>query len=201
MALASIIIYIFTAIIIVAFICNVTIEIYALSKVYEDSDRIPVREYALVLGTTPKRADGEPNRYFKYRMNAAAELLHKGKVRRVILSGDKHDEYDEPMSMLLDLSEKGISPEVCLLDGKGYDTIDSILNAKTIVGTDTVTIISQDFHCERAVFLAGVLGLNAIAFAAQEVEPFWKSKTKLREIPARIKVFKDIITFYIKRKR
>ena len=158
-----------TVVLLIVLICYISIEIYALNRVFGDIEVVPQREYFLVLGTGPTRKDGHPNRYFTYRMDAAAALYHRRKVSRFILSGDKHEDYDEPAA-------------ACILDGKGFDTIDSILHARDLSGCNSYIIVSQDFHCERAVFLAGSLGVKAIAFTADEVEPFWKSKTKVREI-------------------
>ena len=194
MQLLLLIIFILVAIVItVTLACYLMIEVYARRRVFDDVERIPDREFALVLGTGPTRKDGQPNRYFVRRMNAAAELYAKRKVKRFILSGDQHEDYDEPAAMLSALSKHGIPQEVCILDGKGYDTIDSILNARDIPGSESITIVSQEFHCERAVFISGCLGIKAIAFAAEDVEPFMKSKTKVREIPARVKVFVDLV--------
>ena len=177
----------------------VTIEIYASSRVFKQIEKVPSNEFCLVLGTSPTRKDGQPNRYFVRRMNAVVELYIAEKVSKIMLSGDKHRDYDEPYAMQKALEERNISKEVCILDGEGYDTIDSIIHAKNLLNTKSITIVSQDFHCERAVFLAGCLGVKAIAFAAEDVVPFWKSKTKFREIFARMKAFLDI--FMIKAKK
>ena len=171
-----------TVVLLIVLICYISIEIYALNRVFGDIEEVPQREYFLVLGTGPTRKDGHPNRYFTYRMDAAAALYHRRKVSRFILSGDKHEDYDEPAAMQNALAERSIPAEACILDGKGFDTIDSILHARDLSGCNSYIIVSQDFHCERAVFLAGSLGVKAIAFTADEVEPFWKSKTKVREI-------------------
>lgn len=189
-----------TASVLLIVACYVAIEIYAFSRVFENIDKISAKEFCLVLGTGPTRKDGQPNRFFVRRMNAAAELYVKGKVHKLILSGDKHDGYDEPSAMLEALKARGVPAEACCLDGKGYDTIDSIINARNLFGAQTYIIVSQDFHCERAVFIAGCLGIKATAFAAEEVEPFWKSRTKVREIVARVKVFTDILQLKLKTK-
>ena len=180
--------------------CYIVVEVYAWRRVFEDPDGIPENEFGLVLGTCPTRPDGQPNRYFERRMDAVEALFRKGKVHQIILSGDKHDGYDEPAVMRSALEKRGIPPEKCLLDGQGFDTIDSILNARNHFHASTYTIVSQDFHCERAVFLAGCLGIRAIAFAAKDVETTPFAKTKVREIPARVKVFLDILRHYLLKK-
>lgn len=168
------------------------VELYAKDKVFEDIELVPENEYCLVLGTGPTRKDGLPNRFFAFRMNAAAALYDHGKVHTLILSGDRHEGYDEPAAMQKSLQEKGIPYGQCFLDGEGYDTIDSIRNARDLFHVQSLTIVSQSFHCERAVLLARSLGINAVGYAAEDVEPCWHSKTKVREIFARVKLFVDI---------
>ena len=174
-------------------VTNLFVAFYARRRVYGDIKNIPYNDFALVLGTSPLRKDGQSNRYFVWRMDAAAALFFEGKVGKFILSGDKHDAYDEPAAMRNALFERGVPRSACLLDGKGYDTIDSILHARKMFGATRITIVSQEFHCERAVFIAGCLGISAIAYSAEDVVPFWKSKTKVREIFARVKVIVDIV--------
>lgn len=181
-----------TVVLLFLIVCYVTIEIYASSRVFKQIEKVPSNEFCLVLGTSPTRKDGQPNRYFVRRLNAVVELYTAGKIGKIILSGDKHGDYDEPAAMQKYLEGNNVSKEVCILDGEGYDTIDSILHAKKLFNANSITIVSQDFHCERAVFLAGFFGVKAIAFVAEDVEPFWKSKTKFREIFARTKSFLDI---------
>lgn len=181
-----------TVVLLFLIVCYVTIEIYASSRVFKQIEKVSSNEFCLVLGTSPTRKDGQPNRYFVRRLNAVVELYTAGKIGKIILSGDKHGDYDEPAAMQKYLEGNNVSKEVCILDGEGYDTIDSIIHAKNLLNTKSITIVSQSFHCERAVFLAGCLGVKAVAFAAEDIEPFWKSRTKFREIFARMKALLDI---------
>jgi len=62
-----------------------------------------------------------------------------------------------------------------------------------IFGQATFTVISQEFHNRRAVYIAKRLGLNAIGFNAEDVSAYNGFKTKVREKFARIKVFVDFL--------
>ncbi len=179
--------------VLIAIICYVTIEFYSSRRVYKNISDIPNCLYALVLGTCPYRGDGQPNRYFVYRMDAAAELYLDGKSRSLILSGDKHGDYDEPAAMAEALFDRGILKEALIIDDKGYDTIDSILFAKRSVGAEGIIILSQDYHCKRAVFLAGCCGIDAVAYCAKSVDYPVVTKSELREVLARVKAFYDVI--------
>ena len=62
--------------------------------------------------------------------------------------------------------------------------------------TDTVTIISQGYHNQRAITMAAKMGLPAIAYSA-EVSPslFYKIKNYCREALARVKM---VFSLYIR---
>lgn len=48
-----------------------------------------------------------------------------------------------------------IPDSVIVLDYAGLRTLDSVVRAREIFGQDRFTVISQRFHNERALFLAG----------------------------------------------
>ncbi|HEY6717617.1 MAG TPA: hypothetical protein VI232_14860, partial [Reyranella sp.] len=54
---------------------------------FSDIAQVPSVEVALVLGTAPIGPEGGPNRYFVYRLDAAAALWKAGKVKYFIVSG------------------------------------------------------------------------------------------------------------------
>jgi SanA protein len=56
-----------------------------------------------------------------------------------------------------------------------------------------VTIISQLFHNERAIFLANKNGIKAVAYNAKGVSKHYGFRTQLREKLARVKMVLDII--------
>ncbi|HEY0067491.1 MAG TPA: vancomycin high temperature exclusion protein, partial [Flavisolibacter sp.] len=58
----------------------------------------------------------------------------------------------------------------------------------------SVTIISQPFHNERALYIASKENITAIAFNARDVNARAGRKTQLREKLARVKVFIDYLT-------
>ena len=73
--------------------------------------------------------------------------------------------------------------------------MDSVVRAKEIFGQDSITIISQQFHNERALYLAKHYEIEAVAYNAKDVE-YWKKKLKIhgREYLARVKMFIDLYT-------
>ena len=68
-------------------------------RTFNKISKVPPRSCALVLGTSPKMKSGKANPYFTERMRAAATLYHHGKVKKIIVSGEKSPYYDEPSAM------------------------------------------------------------------------------------------------------
>ena len=164
--------------------------------VHDELKSVPECDVALVLGCSPKLGERN-NLFFLSRMDAAAELYHAGKVKKLILSGDNGRKgYNEPEAMRQALIAKGVPDSVIYCDYAGFSTLDSVVRAKTIFGADNFIVVSQRFHCERAIFLAGVHGINAYGFAAADVQlPYWKYKNRFRESLARGAALLDVITF------
>jgi SanA protein len=152
-------------------------------------ETIPENKVGLMLGTSPYFA----NQYFRNRIEAAILLFNAGKIKRILISGDNHVEgYDEPTAIKKMLISRGI-PDSCIsLDYAGFRTLDSIIRCKEVFGQKAFTIISQEFHNERAVFIAQQNGINAVAFNARDVDKNYGFKTILREYFARVRCVFDI---------
>ncbi len=173
---------------------NIWIVLSTTSRNYYDIHTLPSNDVALVLGTSKAVHGGKENLFFKYRMEAAARLYKEGKVKYLILSGN-HDSvyYNEPADMRQALFKLGVPANVMILDFAGYRTYDSIVRCKKVFNQRRFTIVSQPTHNARALFLAQHLGIDAVAFAAQDVSP--TSKTYLREYLARPKAILDVYFF------
>lgn len=85
----------------------------------------------------------------------------------IIASGgdysDRENGCDELTAMRDSLTVYGIPDSVIILDYQGLRTLNSIVKAKYIYNFDSLTIISQKYHNERAIWLAEHYGLHAIA--------------------------------------
>nr|BFF40640.1 hypothetical protein BACY1_24450 [Tenacibaculum mesophilum] len=127
-------------------------------------------------------------------MNAAVELYKAEKIDFILVSGDNGSEgYDEPTDFKNDLIESGIPESKIYLDYAGFRTLDSMVRVKEIFGQTSVTIISQQFHNERALYLANHFDIEAIGYNARGVSGKKAMKVQLREYLARVKVFVDIL--------
>lgn len=189
--------WIFIVIILLLITCiwisNLIVEIKTQKFVYNDLNKIPFNKTGLLLGTSKFNRKGLPNEYFYNRITATVELYNSGKINAVVISGDNSKpDYNEPLDMKKALISKGIPEQKIYLDYAGFRTYDSVIRMWKIFGQNNFTIISQEFHNERAIFIARRLGLNAIGYNAKEVTAYFGFKTKVRELFARVKVIIDL---------
>ncbi|QBO59033.1 SanA/YdcF family protein [Chryseobacterium salivictor] len=152
------------------FLANIWVFAVTNGKTYTKISKIPPRETALVLGTSPRMKSGVSNPYFTARMDATALLYHHGKIKKIIVSGEKSKGYDEPAAMKNYLIyQEGVPENIITEDPKGYKTQTSIKNCMEIYHQKEVIIVSQGFHNLRALFYARNSGMNALGFDAQDV--------------------------------
>ncbi|MDH2997261.1 hypothetical protein A1D22_06190 [Pasteurellaceae bacterium LFhippo2] len=153
-------------------------------QVYTKIEDLPYREYAVVLGTAKFYLSGSPNLYYKYRLDAANDIFEGKKATYLLMSGDnKTAYYNEPKTMTNDLLRKGIPNQYLKQDYAGYNTLDSIIRADKVFQLKPFTIISQRFHCERALLIAKFHNIEAICYAAKYPEEHYK--VRIREFFAR----------------
>jgi len=180
---------------IAVFACNKIIQQAAEGKLYSDIDNIPYRRTGLLLGTSKFTTNSDINPFYKYRIEAAVALIKSGKITYVIVSGDNsRKDYDEPTEMRDDLVAAGVDSTRIYPDYAGFRTFDSMVRAREIFGQDSLTVISQAFHNERAVYIGTREGLSVIAFNASDVSKRSGLFTSIRERFARVKVFVDYMT-------
>lgn len=177
----------------VLIISNLAVKRVAKKSIYNEVSSIPKKKVGLLLGTIKILPNGRKNWYFIYRIRAAAELYHEGKIDHFIVSGDNNRRgYNEPEDMKKALIAKGIPSNKIHLDYAGFRTLDSVIRAKEIFEQDDFTIISQRFHNERALYIANYYNIKAQAFNAKGIHPRWGYKVLLRESLARVKALLDI---------
>lgn len=174
-------------------IIDQAISFYVRDRVFEQLESLPYRPYAVVLGTSKYVATGKTNDYYTNRLAAAKTLIEHDKVSYLLLSGDNRTlQYNEPRTMLRDLRKMGISEERLFQDFAGFRTLDSVVRANKVFQVPSYTIISQKFHCERALLIAKHYDINAICFVAKQPEVYFG--TRIREMFARVKAIFDLIT-------
>jgi len=169
-------------------LANIWVSSETNGRTFNRISKIPPRETALVLGTSPRMVSGAANPYFLKRMEAAALLFHHGKINKIIVSGEKSQGYDEPAAMKRFLVyQEGVPENIIIEDPEGFNTHRSILRCKEVYHEKNIIIVSQGFHNLRALFFARNNGMDALGFDAQDVlkpESFYRNQA--REILARV---------------
>ena len=169
-------------------LANVWVVALTNGRTFTKISKVPPRETALVLGTSPRMKSGVSNPYFTKRMDATALLYHHGKIKKIIVSGEKSQGYDEPFAMKNYLVyQEGVPESIIIEDPKGFKTQASISNCKNIYKKNDIIIVSQGFHNLRALFYARNNNMNALGFDAQDVlsnQSYYRNQS--REFLARV---------------
>lgn len=161
------------------------------SSIYYSYEDLPYTPIGVVLGTAKYIKTGGINEFYKNRIEGAIDLYWLGKVDYLLLSGDNNKmSYNEPITMRRDLLKAAIPDSAIVLDYAGFRTLDSIIRANKVFDADNFTIITQEFHCERALFIAQYQGIKAQCFAVPS--PTKMKMVRIREFFARISAVIDL---------
>ncbi len=142
-------------------------------SIYSSLEELPKTKYHILLLGTSKFIDplGKKqyeNLYYKARIASVVELYKSGRVKSILISGDRHGAYNEPEDMKRDLVKAGVKAKLISEDFDGFRTFDSIIRMRQqLQGNETILIVSQYFHLERAIYLARQKGMDAEGFAAK----------------------------------
>lgn len=145
----------------------------------------PSAPIAVVFGAGLRR-DGRPTRVLADRVAAAADLFHQGKTERLLMSGTRRVDYDEPGSMRDLAIELGVPGQVIDVDPDGLRTFDTCRHLQQAMPGVPVLLVSQAYHLPRALATCRGLGVQATGVAASQatyrplVQAFWLA----REMPA-----------------
>jgi SanA protein len=177
----------------VIFWSHTEIESASNNYIFNSLIDIPKSRVGLLLGTSKYNRAGGANLFFRYRIDAAISLYQNHKIDYILVSGDNRTlSYNEPRDMRKALLARGIPDSAIYLDYAGLRTFDSVVRCKKVFGQSAFIIISQEFHLERALFIAQHVGIYAIGYAAKNVPEAYSIKTSIREYFARTKAVLDI---------
>ncbi|MFY0519169.1 YdcF family protein [Lysinibacillus sp. UGB7] len=147
--------------------------------------------YMIVLGAKVK-PDGVPSLSLKNRLEESIEYLTKYPHVKVIVSGGQGSDEDRTeASVMLDyLVKRGIPAERILLEDQSTSTYENLLFSRELLpeGTKHITIVSNDFHLQRAKYLAKSLGFEVDVVAAKTPKSV-ETKLRIRERAALLKTY------------
>jgi SanA protein len=138
---------------------------YSLNRIYQ-KESAPASRLAIVFGAGLRR-DGTPTAILRDRVETAADLYFRGKVEKILMSGDNRFEYyNEPEAMRQYALSLGVPNTAIAMDFAGRRTYDTCYRAKAIFGANEALLVTQKFHLPRALFLCNALGLDAYGIEA-----------------------------------
>ncbi len=146
--------------------------------------------YAILLGSAKFLKNGRPNRYYRYRVEAAYNLFARGVVQLLFLSGGPQEVAD----MSKDLERMGVPVEALYPDPHGYRTYRSMIQYHNLFGAAPVYMVTQKFHMGRALRLAKKSKIEAYPWYAKSVSGLAGAKVLIREFFARGKMVLDLLS-------
>jgi len=170
------------------------INLITYNKVYSDVDSLNYHKYTLVFGTGDYEPEHWTNHALLHRMSCVADLVKNHKTSYIIASGIKTERSDEAGDMKIVLTEMGVDPSIILIDTLGTRTWESIINAKNRYPGQDLILVSQKEHLERALFIAGCTGVDAVGLKADPV-PYKHRYWTYREYLARVKSTIDCLRY------
>lgn len=185
----------------VLFVVIVNINILRISKgsFYLNIEDASKSQAALVLGA---KVNGDKlSDILADRAKTALELYQKGRVEKILVSGDHgSQDYDEVNAVKDFLLGEGVEGEDIFLDHAGFDTYDSLYRARDIFKVNSVVIVTQNFHLPRAVYIGKKLGIEKVSGVSADRQTYVNiSYYKKREWLSRVKAFLNV-TFHSKPK-
>ncbi len=170
---------------------NLRVKAVARKKIITSQEALELKDVdcILVLGCKVKD-NGEPSPMLLDRLITGTELYKEGAAPKILMSGDHgRDTYDEVNVMKKYALDNGIPSEDVFMDHAGFSTYDSIYRAKHIFEAKKVIIVTQEYHLNRALYLAHKLGLEAYGVPADLRDYSGQTMRDIREIAARCKDF------------
>ncbi len=123
----------------------------------------PSADVVMVLGTAVAADRRKPGLRLAGRLQTAAALIHSGRARVILVSGDAGGASgDETAAMTTYLVENlGVDPRRVVVDPSSLDTYDSCVRARQVYGVRRALVVTQAYHLSRAVTLCRHLGIDA----------------------------------------
>ena len=161
-----------------------------------DADDAPERAVGMVLGA--KADPGRPSAFLAARLGVARGLYEDGRIRAILVTGDGSERSNFETRVMRDyLVEKGVPADRIVEDPAGFDTYDSCVRARDVFGVEELTLITQDYHVDRALTICRAAGIDAVGVGDTSMlgrYPYNWVKGRLREWPAAVKMEWDLLT-------
>ncbi|MCD0470965.1 vancomycin high temperature exclusion protein [Flavobacterium sp. JAS] len=136
----------------------------------------------------------QPSKYLKDRLDAGILLYKSKRINKILLSGDNgRDEHDELTVMKNYCFRNGVDTTKIFVDYAGFDTYSTMYRAKHIFKIKKATLISQEYHLNRAIYIGQKLGIKSVGYSANNGEYHGYKYVCFREYLSRFKSFFDVL--------
>ena len=168
---------------------------YARGRVWHAPASVQPSRVAIVFGAGVR--NGLPTAMLYDRVASAVDLYKAGKVRTLLMSGeDAGATHNETAAMRQTALQLGVPDGDIVLDGEGLSTFETCVRARDAFGLrgESVILVTQAFHLDRALLLCNALGVPAQGYVADRRPYAGVWFNNLREIPATVKAVWDILS-------
>ena len=154
---------------------------------------VPEQQVAIVFGAEVYE-NGGLSGVLRDRMDTAIALYQRGKVQKLLLSGDNsRSDYDEPGAMMDYAIRKGVEADNIQPDYAGRRTYDTCYRARHIFQVDSAVLVTQAYHLPRALFTCNSLGVQAYG-AKSDIGIYYRARWfNIREMGATMLALWDVI--------
>ncbi len=145
-------------------ISNLWLTSAGIGRTFENADEVPDGSVMVLLGAVEafyRNGKVEPSEVYWNRIHAAATLAKTGRIKLIIASGAA----EQSNKMAAHLKAEGVTcPIIC--DAFGVRTLDSVRRASTNYPHEEIVFVSQEWHCDRALWMADRAGIKACSYPA-----------------------------------
>ncbi len=180
---------------ILGLIAVVSVNLYVKSTtkthIHHSLKRFPKNDVGIIFGAGI-RGD-QPSKYLKDRLDAGILLYKSKRINKILLSGDNgREEYDELTVMKNYCYTHGVDTTKIFIDYAGFDTYSTMYRARHIFKIKKATLISQEYHLNRAIYIGQKLGIKSVGYSANRGEYLGYNYVCFREYGSIFKSFLDV---------
>ncbi|WP_316636378.1 ElyC/SanA/YdcF family protein [uncultured Flavobacterium sp.] len=187
-------IFLFLAIIGLIAVVSVNYYVKSTTKkdIYYSLKRFPKNDVGIIFGAGIN--GNQPSKYLKDRLDAGILLYKSKRINKILLSGDNgRDEHDEITVMKNYCFNHGVDTTKIFVDYAGFDTYSTMYRAKHIFKIKKATLITQEYHLNRAIYIGQKLGIKSVGYSANHGEYLGYKYVCFREYSSRFKSFLDVL--------
>jgi SanA protein len=187
---------IFLYLAIIGLVSMVSVNYYVKSStkkhIYYSIKKFPKNDVGIIFGAGIN--GDQPSKYLKDRLDAGILLYKAKRINKILLSGDNgSDEHDELTVMKNYCFTHGVDTTKIFIDYAGFDTYSTMYRAKHIFNIKKATLISQEYHLNRAIYIGQKLGIKSVGYSANNGEYLGYKYVTFREYGSIFKSFFDVL--------